>query len=156
MDIPGKINKIVVDVANVAYQNRTSKKKPDIKNIIILMEWEERIKSEHPEIEFSNIADASLYFRISNGGKYKSLVRKGRIHECPSKMEADQFIMMLLKKYDGEILVISNDLLRDFKSQIDELANRIQYGFMIEFDELLLHPFDFKPEFKGGIAAAST
>lgn len=139
--LPKNITKIVVDGANVAFATKIGKK-ADINNLKLLLTQLCLIKETRPDLTFEIICDASLKHRISNPNCYEKLLQGGIIRQCPPYVVADKFIISLLQQFDGEILLISNDLFRDHV-EVSTLAQRTQFGFIYAFGQLCIEEIIF-------------
>jgi len=109
--IPEVANKLyVIDGSNVAFEIRTPNKKPNVSNILKLMENLKHLRIRR----FKVICDKSLYYCINNKHKYSQLKKEGIIIESPEGDPADVFILQLAYQKDGYI--ISNDKYREYHS----------------------------------------
>ena len=141
MEIPNSIKKIVIDGANVVQFTHNRNDEPEIKNLIPLFKWLEEVNVQH-RIQIEIIVDSTLRRVIDKKDQYEYLLRYGVLKQVPATTTADAFIVKMVEKYQKEILVISNDLFRDF-SELKADTSRIQYGFMILFDSFELIPLKF-------------
>jgi hypothetical protein len=138
---PDFIQKIIVDGANIAFYSRNSENKAEFMNLQILDDYLKEIKNQF-SIDYLIVCDSTLQYRISNKNQYKSWCNQGKICQSPATIKADEFITSLMTKFDGNLAVISNDLFKEYK-QLTKLLYRIQYGFMIIFEEIILKQFIF-------------
>jgi hypothetical protein len=140
-NIPKKVNKIIIDGANIAYASRIGKK-ADINNLIILLSGLRLLQKERPEMTFEIICDAGLKRSITEPQRYEKWVRNGAIKQSSAKIKADEYIIEVMQIFDGSIMLISNDLMREY-SEIDQLEHRLQFGFVFIFGELILKEIAF-------------
>ncbi len=143
MEIPTNIKKIIVDGSNVAFASR-DEEKADIKNLEILLTALREVQHARPELTFEVICDASLKHHITEPERYGKWIDRGTVRQTPAHVEADEFILELLFAFDGEVLLISNDLMRD-KPEVNFLKARVQWGFIFAFDKILFKEIVFKP-----------
>jgi hypothetical protein len=56
------------------------------------------------------------------------MLRNGTIREVPPRHKADEYIIKIMEKFDGSIVLISNDQMREYR-EMGLLEHQIQYGF---------------------------
>ncbi|MHA1147589.1 MAG: NYN domain-containing protein [Promethearchaeota archaeon] len=128
-----KLN-IIVDGSNVAFFKRDNKKKARLKNLEILLSFLEDLSAKLP-IKYEVIIDASLRYRIDNKPELENLCNTGKILQCPSKIQADVFLLEYFKHHPEETVIISNDNFSEFQE-----INPVVCKFMIILDEMIILP----------------
>ena len=126
---------LIVDGSNVAFYKRTAKKKAKFANLEIIKKFLENISKEFP-IFWEILVDASLQYRIDDRDALEKSIKKGKISQCPDKIEADNFILEFHNRHPQNTLIISND---NFKEYEDKDGIKI-FKFMILFDEIIISP----------------
>ncbi len=126
--------KIIVDGSNVAFFKRNPNKKAMLKNLEIVISFLEGLSTKFP-IKYEIITDASLSHRIDNKTGLDNLYRTGKILQCPSKIQADEFLLEFFKQHPEETLIISNDNFSEFQG-----INPVVCKFMIMLDEMIILP----------------
>ena len=86
-------------------------------------------------IQYQVLVDATLRHRIDKRDDLDSAIRTGKIIQCPSKTEADFFILEYYKRHDNEVIIISNDNFSDHN-----VSNLNQCKFAFILDEIILTP----------------
>ncbi|WP_457557925.1 NYN domain-containing protein [Candidatus Harpocratesius sp.] len=142
MQFPKNVDKLVVDGANIAFFSKTKKNKARIVNLKILIDWLNQITAEYPNLQTEIIIDNSLQYKIDDPKQLEKMLKKGILKQTPAKIKADSFIIELMSRFDGSIVVISNDLFRDYP-MISKISKRLQYGFMILFNQFFPMHFEF-------------
>ncbi len=145
MEIPTNIKKFIIDGSNIAFASR-EENKANIKNLEILLSTLREFQQIRPDLTFEIICDASLKYRISEPERYDKWINKGTVRQTPANIKADDFIVELLLEFDGEVLLISNDLMRD-KPEINTLKARCQWGFIFAFEKIIFKELSFKSSF---------
>jgi len=84
-------------------------------------------------IEWEIIVDASLRHRIDNQAELEKEIKIGKILQCPSKAEADKFILNFYKRHPENTIIISNDNFDDHN-----ISNLKLFKYVIMFDEIIL------------------
>ncbi|MHA1294790.1 MAG: NYN domain-containing protein [Promethearchaeota archaeon] len=126
--------KIIVDGSNVAFFKRNNNKKAKLKNLEILLSFLEDLSAKLP-IQYEIITDASLKYRIDNKSGLENLYKTGKFLQCPSKIQADKFILEFFKLYPEGTVIISNDNFSEFQD-----INPVVCKFMIILDKLIVLP----------------
>jgi len=138
---PKNINKIIVDGSNIAFFSRNKNSQADFRNLQIIDSYLAD-KKVHFLIDYFIVCDSSLQYRISSKEQYIKWCKEAKIIQSPATIKADEFIVSLMLNYDGNLAVISNDLFKEYR-QLNSLKWRIQYGFMILFNEIFMKQFIF-------------
>ena len=126
--------KIIVDGSNVAFFKRNNNKKAKLENLEILISFLEDLSAKIP-INYEIITDASLRYRIDNKSELENLYNTGKLLQCPSKIQADEFLLEFFKLHPEETVIISNDNFSEFKN-----VNPVVCKFMIMLDEMIILP----------------
>ena len=103
-------NLYVIDGSNVAFEQRTSNNKPNLSNLILLVETLKKLGIVNLKI----ICDRSLFYCIDDKKGYSQFIKKGIIVESPEGTTSDIFILQYAFQKNGYI--ISNDKYREFHS----------------------------------------
>ena len=116
----------------------------DLANLILDFGWLEnyinlkkKIEKYHPNKVYL-LADASLKYRLTpeDTEKYLDLVAEGIIHECPSKTQADIYLLQMCVKIRNSV-ILSND---DFKEWEPELVKHCKLiKFLVINGEIYLN-----------------
>jgi hypothetical protein len=114
---------IVVDAANVAFEERSKDGKPKLANILAV-----RRELEKRGYEPIFIADASLWHDIDDRDQFDALVEQQKIRQAPAQTEADYFILEVAS--DHKALVVSNDQFKPYHESHPWIADR-RLPFMI-------------------------
>lgn len=104
----------VIDGSNVAFEQRNSKNRPKLSNLILLIKSLKSLGINNLKI----ICDRSLYYCIDDQDGLSQLKNNGLLIESPEGTESDIFILQYAFLKDGYI--ISNDKYRDFFSIFDQ------------------------------------
>lgn len=99
---------IVVDGANVAWEEQTKDDKPKVSNIIAMRQALEK-EGYDPLI----IIDASLRHDIDDPNQLETLIDNQRIRQSPAGTEADYFVIQIAKQENAKI--ISNDMFEKYR-----------------------------------------
>src|SRR3954467_11174104 len=93
---------VVIDGANVAYEERSAGGKPKLSNLLnVRNELEER------GFEAVIIVDASLKYDIDDQTRLETLIQSQQVRQVPAGTDADYFIIQLAEQFDAR--VITND-----------------------------------------------
>lgn len=114
---------IVVDGANVAWEEQTKDDKPKVSNIIAMRQALEKAGYD-PLI----IIDASLRHDIDDPKQLESLIDDQHIRQSPAGTEADYFVLQIAKQQDAQ--VVSNDMFEKYRDDHDWIWER-RMPFMI-------------------------
>lgn len=123
---------IILDGSNIAFYKRTHKKRARFHNLEIVINYLKKLKQSYP-IKWEIIVDASLRHRIDNQSDLENAIKTGKIIQCPSKAEADTFILNFYTQHPENTIIISND---NFNDHINTNLRLVKYVIM--FDEIIL------------------
>ena len=104
-----KIN-IIVDGSNVAFFKRNKRKEAKLQNLEILISFLEKLSTKFP-INHEIITDASLRYRIDKKSELEKLYNTGKLLQCPSKIQADEFLLEFFRN-------LAIDALPNFRPKI--------------------------------------
>lgn len=124
--------KVVVDTANVAYENQNGPNdKAKVENVILMRK---RLES----LGFCPIfiADASLRYNVDEPHKFNHLEQSGQIMQAPAGTEADYFCLSIAER--DSLPVISNDFYRDREQEFPTAARDLRVPFMIVDNQVIL------------------
>ena len=112
---------VVIDGANVAYEERSAGGKPKLSNLLkVRRELEERGQ------EAVIIVDASLKYDIDDQEQLEQLIRSQQVHQVPAGTDADYFILEIADQHDARI--VTNDRYRDYQDRYSWIeARRLPY-----------------------------
>ena len=130
MSANGK-NVVVIDGANVAYEERSAGGKPKFSNLLkVRRELEE--KGFEPVI----LVDASLKYDIDDSEQLEKLIQSQQVRQVPAGTDADYFIIQFAQELDA--LIVTNDRYRDYAGQYPWIAER-RLPYMIVKGEVVLY-----------------
>lgn len=122
---------VVIDGANVAYEERSGGGKPKLSNLLkVRRELEER--GLDPVI----IIDASLKYDIDDQEQIEVLIRSQQIRQVPAGTDADFFILEVAHQHDARI--VTNDQYKDYLAQYPWIPDR-RLPYMIIKGEVHLY-----------------
>jgi hypothetical protein len=122
---------IVIDGANVAYEERSAGGKPKLSNLLkVRREIEER------GIEAIILVDASLKYDIDDQQQLETLIRSQQVRQVPAGTDADFFIIQLADQLDARI--VTNDRYKDYADRYAWIAER-RVPYMIVKGEVVLY-----------------
>ena len=122
---------VVIDGANVAYEERSGGGKPKLSNLLkVRRELEER--GLDPVI----IVDASLKYDIDDQEQIEMLIRSQQIRQVPAGTDADFFILEIAHQHDA--LIVSNDQYKDYLKNYPWIPER-RLPYMIVKGEVHLY-----------------
>jgi len=122
---------IVIDGANVAYEERSAGGKPKLSNLLkVKRELEER------GCEALIIVDASLKYDIDDQTQLETLIRSQQVRQVPAGTDADYFIIQFADQLDAR--VVTNDRYKDYAQQYPWLTQR-RMPYMIVKGEVVLY-----------------
>lgn len=111
----GKV--IVVDGANVAYEECDDDGHPKVHNILAVR----RLLKERgydPVV----IVDASLKYKVDDEQRFESLIEEQIIRQVPAKTDADYFVLKTAEQH--EAMIISNDQYKDYLPEFPWINER--------------------------------
>jgi hypothetical protein len=122
---------VVIDGANVAYEERSGGGKPKLSNLLkVRRELEER------GCEAVIIVDASLKYDIDDQEQLETLIRSQQIRQVPAGTDADFFIIQFAHELDA--LMVTNDRYRDYAERFPWIPER-RLPYMIVKGEVVLY-----------------
>jgi len=130
MSANGK-NVVVIDGANVAYEERSAGGKPKLSNLL-------RVRGELEERGFEAIilVDASLKYDIDDQEQLEKLIQSQQVRQVPAGTDADYFIIQFADQLDA--LIVTNDRYKDYAGQYPWIPDR-RLPYMIVKGELVLY-----------------
>ncbi len=129
---------VIVDGANVAYEEVSAGGDPRVSNIIS-MRQALMDRGYSPVI----IVDATLRHEIDDPEQLESLIDGGTIRQAPAGTDADYFILQTAERQ--EALVVSNDSFKNYRDEYSWLNDR-KVPFMIIKGQIELHAPDLPHE----------
>ena len=122
---------VVIDGANVAYEERSAGGKPKFSNLLkVRRELEE--KGFEPVI----LVDASLKYDIDDQEQLENLIRSQQVRQVPAGTDADFFIIQFSQELDA--LIVTNDRYKDYADQHPWVPER-RLPYMIVKGEVVLY-----------------
>jgi hypothetical protein len=122
---------VVIDGANVAYEERSAGGKPKLSNLLkVRRELEERGQ------EAVIIVDASLKYDIDDQEQLETLIRSQQIRQVPAGTDADFFIIQFAHELDA--LMVTNDRYKDYADRYPWIPER-RLPYMIVKGEVVLY-----------------
>ena len=122
---------VVIDGANVAYEERSAGGKPKFSNLL-------RVRRELEERGFEAviIVDASLKYDIDDQEQLETLIRSQQVRQVPAGTDADFFIIQFADQLDA--VVVTNDRYKDYAEQYPWIPER-RLPYMIVKGEVVLY-----------------
>ena len=122
---------VIIDGANVAYEERSAGGKPKLSNLL-------KVKRELEERGFEAvvIVDASLKYDIDDQAQLEILIKQQQVRQVPAGTDADYFIIQFADQLDA--LVVTNDRYKDYAGQYPWIAER-RLPYMIVKGEVVLY-----------------
>jgi hypothetical protein len=122
---------IVIDGANVAYEERSAGGKPKLSNLL-------RVRGELEERGFEAIilVDASLKYDIDDQSQLETLIQSQQVRQVPAGTDADFFIIQFAEQFNA--LVVTNDRYKDYVEQYPWITER-RMPYMIVKGEVVLY-----------------
>jgi hypothetical protein len=122
---------IVIDGANVAYEEKSAGGKPKLSNLLkVRRELEER------GFEAVILVDASLKYDIDDQSQLETLIQSQQVRQVPAGTDADFFIIQLAGQLDAR--VVTNDRYKDYVEQYPWISER-RLPYMIVKGEVVLY-----------------
>jgi hypothetical protein len=122
---------VVIDGANVAYEERSAGGKPKLSNLLkVSRELEERGQ------EAVIIVDASLKYDIDDQEQLEKLIKSQAVRQVPAGTDADYFIIQFAQELDATI--VTNDRYKDYAEQYPWVSER-RLPYMIVKGEVVLY-----------------
>lgn len=110
-------NLIVVDGANVAFNEKAQSGKPKVSNLVTVRKVLEE-KGYEPII----FVDASLRYEIDDPQQLEALLDDQVIRQAPAETDADYFILATAERFD--VPVVSNDEFERYTDQFPWIEER--------------------------------
>ena len=122
---------VVIDGANVAYEERSAGGKPKLSNLL-------KVKRELEERGFEAviIVDASLKYGIDDQAQLETLIRSQQVRQVPAGTDADYFIIQFADQLDAR--VVTNDRYKGYAEQYPWVMQR-RMPYMIVKGEVVLY-----------------
>ena len=122
---------VVIDGANVAYEEKSAGGKPRLSNLL-------KVKREMEERGFDTviIVDASLKYDIDDQTQMQSLIETQHIRQVPAGTDADFFILDIADQHGARI--VTNDQYRDYRDRYPWIQDR-RLPYMIVKGEVHLY-----------------
>jgi Zc3h12a-like Ribonuclease NYN domain len=122
---------VIIDGANVAYEERSAGGKPKLSNLLkVRRELEER------GLEAVILVDASLKYDIDDQSQLETLIRSQQVRQVPAGTDADYFIIQLADQFNAR--VVTNDRYKDYLEQFPWITDR-RLPYMIVKGEVVLY-----------------
>ncbi|MDT5293747.1 MAG: hypothetical protein QOJ76_627 [Acidobacteriota bacterium] len=122
---------IVIDGANVAYEEKSAGGKPKLANLLkVRRELEER------GFEAVILVDASLKYDIDDQSQLETLIQSQQVRQVPAGTDADFFIIQFADQLNA--LVVTNDRYKDYVEQYPWISER-RLPYMIVKGEVVLY-----------------
>lgn len=122
---------VVIDGANVAYEERSAGGKPKFSNLLKV-----RRELEEKGFEAVILVDASLKYDIDDQEQLENLIRSQQVRQSPAGTDADYFIINLAHELDA--LIVTNDRYKDYAQQYPWVPER-RLPYMIVKGEVVLY-----------------
>lgn len=125
------IESVIIDGANVAYEEKSAGGKPKLSNLL-------RVRGELEERGFEAIIiiDASLKYDIDDQEQLESLIRSQQVRQVPAGTDADFFILQLAEQLGARI--VTNDRYKDYSDRYPWISER-RLPYMIVKGEVMLY-----------------
>jgi hypothetical protein len=122
---------VVIDGANVAYEERSAGGKPKLANLL-------KVRGELEERGFEAviIVDASLKYDIDDQTQLEALIRSQQVRQVPAGTDADYFIIQLADQFGAR--VVTNDRYKDYLEHYPWITDR-RLPYMIVKGEVVLY-----------------
>jgi hypothetical protein len=122
---------VVIDGANVAYEERSAGGKPKLANLL-------KVRGELEERGFEAviIVDASLKYDVDDQTQLEALIRSQQVRQAPAGTDADYFIIQLADQFNAR--VVTNDRYKDYLEQYPWVTDR-RLPYMIVKGEVVLY-----------------
>ncbi len=124
-------NVVVIDGANVAYEERSAGGKPKLSNLL-------KVRGELEERGFEAVilVDASLKYDIDDQEQLEQLIQSQQVRQVPAGTDADYFIIQFADQLDA--VIVTNDRYKDYASQYPWIPER-RLPYMIVKGEVVLY-----------------
>jgi hypothetical protein len=108
---------IVVDGANLAWEEKSRQGKPKLENILAVVETLEQ-EGFKPIV----IVDASLIHEIDDPPRLDALIDRKVVYQVPAGTDADYFVLETARQHDAQI--ITNDQYREYRERYPDIPRR--------------------------------
>jgi hypothetical protein len=122
---------VVIDGANVAYEEKSAGGRPKLSNLLKV-----RRELEDRGFEAIILVDASLKYDIDDQTQLESLIRTQQVRQVPAGTDADFFIIELAEQLDARI--VTNDRYKDYADRHPWISER-RLPYMIVKGEVVLY-----------------
>ena len=122
---------VVIDGANVAYEERSAGGKPKLSNLLKV-----RREMEEHGLEAVIIVDASLKYDIDDQEQLEKLIKSQQVRQVPAGTDADYFIIQFAEQFNAR--VVTNDRYKDYADQYPWVHDR-RLPYMIVKGEVVLY-----------------
>ena len=122
---------VIIDGANVAYEERSAGGKPKLSNLLRV-----RGELEGRGLEAVIIVDASLKYDIDDQSQLETLIRSQQVRQVPAGTDADYFIIQFADQFNAR--VVTNDRYKDYLDQYPWITDR-RLPYMIVEGEVVLY-----------------
>jgi hypothetical protein len=122
---------VIIDGANVAYEERSAGGKPKLSNLL-------RVRGELEARGFEAVilVDASLKYDIDDQSQLETLIRSQQVRQVPAGTDADYFIIQFADQFNAR--VVTNDRYKDYLDQYPWITDR-RLPYMIVEGEVVLY-----------------
>ena len=122
---------VVIDGANVAYEEKSGGGKPKLSNLL-------KVQRELEERGFDTVIviDASLKYDIDDQQQLEKLIESQQVRQVPAGTDADFFILEIANTCNARI--VTNDQYRDYKDRYPWIPER-RLPYMIVNGEVHLY-----------------
>ena len=122
---------VVVDGANVAYEEKSQSGKPKVSNLIAV-----RRALEEEGLDPIVIIDASLKYEVDDPDQLETLIESQAVRQVPAKTDADYFILQIAGEHNAR--VVTNDQYKEYQKDHPWIAER-RLPYMIVKGEVHLY-----------------
>jgi hypothetical protein len=122
---------VIIDGANVAYEERSAGGKPKLSNLLKV-----RGELEGRGLEAVILVDASLKYDIDDQSQLETLIRSQQVRQVPAGTDADYFIIQFAEQFNAR--VVTNDRYKDYLEQYPWITDR-RLPYMIVEGEVVLY-----------------
>jgi hypothetical protein len=122
---------VIIDGANVAYEERSAGGKPKLSNLLRV-----RGELEGRGFEAVILVDASLKYDIDDQSQLETLIHSQQVRQVPAGTDADYFIIQLAEQFNAR--VVTNDRYKDYLEQYPWINDR-RLPYMIVKGEVVLY-----------------
>jgi hypothetical protein len=122
---------VIIDGANVAYEEKSAGGKPKLSNLLKV-----RGELEGRGLEAVIIVDASLKYDIDDQSQLETMIRSQQVRQVPAGTDADYFIIQFADQFNAR--VVTNDRYKDYLDQYPWITDR-RLPYMIVEGEVVLY-----------------